>query len=48
MSNHNRRRVVRYSMKLINERKKHEQFEVEDKIQLTNNVKKLIERQAKK
>lgn len=48
MSNHNRRRVVQYSMKLINERKKYGQFEVEDKIQLTNNVKKLIERQAKK
>lgn len=48
MSNHNRRRVVQYNMKLINERKKSDQFEVEDKIQLTNNVKKLIERQVKK
>jgi hypothetical protein len=48
MSNHNRRRIVRYNMKLINERKKSDQFEVEDKIQLTNNVKKLIERQVKK
>jgi hypothetical protein len=48
MSNHNRRRIVQYNMKLINERKKSDQFEVEDKIQLTNNVKKLIERQVKK
>ncbi len=48
MSNHNRRRIVQYNMKLINERKKSDQFEVEDKIQLTNNVKKLIDRQIKK
>jgi len=48
MSNHNRRRIVQYNMKLINERKKSDRFEVEDKIQLTNNVKKLIDRQVKK